>query len=92
VTAKNNEYALIGHANGQLHVLDPITLQTMRQLHGHTARIQSIVHCAELDVMITGSHDNTARVWNVATGDCVHVLNGHTASVRCAVVHGSKYV
>ena len=28
------------------------------------------------DVVITGSHDNTVRVWNAVTGNCGHVLRG----------------
>ena len=28
--------------------------------------------------LVTGSDDGTARVWNVATGECERVLTGHT--------------
>jgi WD40 repeat protein len=32
-------------------------------------------------LLATGSHDNTARLWNVATGQAVRTLTGHTGAV-----------
>ena len=87
-----DEYALTGHKNGQLQLIDPDTAHTIWEMNGHTHRINCIVHCPELSRVITGSDDQTARVWNVATGECVHVLNGHTDAVLCAAVHGTTYV
>ncbi len=86
------EHTLIGNERGQVDVLDPRTAKSLRQLYGHTDRIQCIVYCATLDVMITGSNDKTARVWNSATGDCVRVLKGHISSVSSAAVHDTMYV
>ncbi len=87
-----NEHVLIGHENGQLQLIDPDTAHTMRQMNGHTRQIICIVYCPELSRVITGSLDITARVWNVETGKCVHVLNGYAFGVWCAAVHGTTYV
>ena len=35
--------------------------------------------------MVTASGDNTAKVWDVATGEEVHTLAGHTDWVTSAV-------
>ena len=51
----------------------------------------TVVNCHAVH-KITGSDDNTARVWNVATGECVHVLRGHIYELVCAAVHGTTYV
>ncbi|CAM6003121.1 unnamed protein product [Sphagnum balticum] len=75
-----------------LQLIEPDTAHTMRQMNGHTGEIRCIVHCPELSRVITGSDDKTARVWNVATGKCVNVLNGHTDDVYCAAVHGTTLV
>ena len=32
----------------------------------------------DADRVISGSDDNTVRVWHVRTGECEHVLKGHT--------------
>jgi WD40 repeat protein len=87
-----DEHVLIGHENGHLQLIDPDTAQTIRHMNGHTGKIYCIVYCPELSMAITGSHDFTARVWNVATGECVHVLEGHDLYVTCAAVHGTTYV
>jgi WD40 repeat protein len=86
-----DEHALINEED-LLYLIEPDTAHTMRQINGHTGEIYFIVYCAELSLVITGGEDTTARVWNVATGKCVHVLNGHTDSVWCAAVHGTTYV
>jgi dynein assembly factor with WDR repeat domains 1 len=32
-------------------------------------------------MIATGSMDNTARLWDVETGECLHTLLGHTAEI-----------
>ena len=34
---------------------------------------------------MSGSGDNTLKVWDVATGKCVATLEGHSDEVRCGV-------
>jgi WD40 repeat protein len=84
--------ALIGNQKGQLYMVEPDTAHIMQQLNGHTSGISCIVYCSELSMVITGSYDRAARVWNGTTGECVHVLNAHTHYVLCAAVHGITYV
>ncbi len=57
-----------------------------------TPLVRCIVYCLDLSMVITGSEDRTVRVWDVATGDSVHVLTKHTSFVWCAAVHGTTYV
>ena len=35
--------------------------------------------------VVSGSEDKTLKVWDVATGECVATLEGHSESVRCGV-------
>jgi WD40 repeat protein len=86
------EHMLIGRENGQLQLIDQDATHTIRQMNGHTDRINCIVYCPELSRVITGSRDKTVRVWTVSTGVCVHVLEGHTDVVWCAAVHGTTFV
>ena len=32
-------------------------------------------------MIATGSMDNTSRLWDVETGECLHTLLGHTAEI-----------
>ena len=34
--------------------------------------------------VVSGSLDKTLKVWDVATGECVATLQGHSDRVRCA--------
>ncbi|MFE3197847.1 caspase family protein [Embleya sp. NPDC059237] len=62
-------------------------------LLGHAGSVASVA-CAVVDgrpVAVTGSDDNTVRIWELATGNLVGELTGHTRPVRavaCAVVDG----
>ena len=33
--------------------------------------------------VVSGSWDNTLKVWDVATGECLATLEGHSDRVRC---------
>ena len=42
--------------------------------------------------MVSGSRDATLHVWNVESGQCLHVLMGHMAAVRCVQYDGKRVV
>ncbi|KAF8633740.1 hypothetical protein AX17_004396 [Amanita inopinata Kibby_2008] len=60
---------------------------TVRTLKGHTDGVmclqfnETLSHPA-FPILITGSYDYTARVWNLETGAELHCLKGHTRAVR----------
>ncbi|KIJ12107.1 hypothetical protein PAXINDRAFT_49270, partial [Paxillus involutus ATCC 200175] len=50
-------------------------------LEGHERRVRCVRFCPDEDKLVTGSEDETLRVWNRTTG-AVEVLRGHSGSVR----------
>ena len=48
-------------------------LELQQQLTGHQADVRS-VRWRDTDTLITGSEDQTLRVWDLSDGDCVNVL------------------
>lgn len=48
---------------------------------GHTNGVM----CLQFDdnVLITGSYDSTAKVWDIETGQELRTLTGHTSGIRC---------
>jgi len=48
---------------------------------GHTNGVM----CLQFDesVLITGSYDTTAKVWDTETGQEIRTLTGHTSGIRC---------
>ncbi|GAA94766.1 hypothetical protein E5Q_01420 [Mixia osmundae IAM 14324] len=54
---------------------------TTQTLRGHADGIYTIQ--ASDDLIVTGSRDQTIRVWDARTGATKRILKGHTASVLC---------
>ncbi|KAI0073400.1 WD40 repeat-like protein [Panus rudis PR-1116 ss-1] len=72
----------------------------VRTLKGHTDGVMCLQFSETLShpafpILITGSYDRTARVWNLETGRELHCLTGHTRAVRalqfdeCKLITGS---
>ncbi|SNX87509.1 related to F-box/WD40 repeat protein 7 [Melanopsichium pennsylvanicum] len=41
-------------------------------------------------IVVSGGCDRDVRVWNLRTGECKHILHGHTSTVRCLKVLDGK--
>ncbi len=72
-----------------------IHLRTRTLLHAHTRtcmraphpappRVVSVEFIAQSHLLVTASHDATARVWDGDSGKCLHVLQGHQGVCVCA--------
>lgn len=70
---------------------------TTKVLSGHSDGImclqysESLAHPA-FPVVVTGSYDRTARIWNMETGQELRVLRGHTRGVRCLQFDEAKLI
>lgn len=56
----------------------------VRTLTGHTHSVRAIA--AHQDTLVSGSYDNTVRVWKISTGETIHKLQGHTMKVYSVVL------
>jgi F-box/WD-40 domain protein MET30 len=61
-----------------------------RTFRGHTNGVM----CLQFDeeVLITGSYDATAKVWDIKTGQELRTLTGHTQGIRCLQFEGCKLI
>ncbi len=48
---------------------------------GHTAAVRSVAFSPDGKLSLSGSVDNTVRLWDVETGRCLPVLKGHSTRV-----------
>ncbi len=42
--------------------------------------------------MVSGSYDNTLKIWSLKSGECTHTLRGHIAHVLCLQFHSNTLV
>jgi WD40 repeat protein/uncharacterized caspase-like protein len=60
---------------------------------GHTSIVGTVVYSPDGKYILTGSWDNTAKVWETVDGKLLYVLKGHTGSVTSAVFSpDGKYI
>src|SRR5262249_21185848 len=53
-------------------------------LHGHTDEVMSVSFSPDGKRMVSGSNDNTVRIWDVNSGMPLRVLRGHDGNWMCA--------
>lgn len=56
----------------------------MHTLTGHTQSVRAIA--ARGNLLVSGSYDNTMRLWNIETGRLIHLMEGHTQRVYSVVL------
>ena len=58
----------------------------LKTLKGHKeGYVAGITFSPDGDILVTGSSDKTARLWNVHTGENIEILTGHTGIVYNAI-------
>lgn len=62
----NRKQFATGDREGQVHLRDADTKTELRVFSGHFERVTSVAFSADGTRLISGSSDNTARVWDIA--------------------------
>jgi len=97
--ASTDEFIVTGHADGQIKIYDTTTGKTLQTFDDSVSEIKCCCLLADDTQVVTGSnvrrdcweigtwlHRYVIRVWDIATGDCVRVMCGHTCEVNdCCV-------
>ena len=64
----------------------PAPLLRLPAMQGHWSGFTSVALSASGDRVLTGSHDETAKLWNSATGALIQTFSGHESSVTSVVL------
>jgi hypothetical protein len=57
---------------------------------GHTKAVPSVCLSADNRFALSGSYDDTLKLWEVATGKCLHTFTGHTRTVLSVHLSADK--
>lgn len=60
---------------------DTISNTLRATLKGHALRVSTVAITADGNTIVSGSDDNTIKIWDSKNGSLKRTLNGHTASV-----------
>jgi WD40 repeat protein len=66
----------------KIRLIDFKTGEVKKLLKGHTGVIDDLKFSPDGTLLISGSSDKTARIWNVRTQKTIYVLRGHTDRVN----------
>jgi len=79
------DYIIVALDNAKIHVFDTDG-RHLRCLQGHVMGVWAMVPYG--DTLVSGGCDRDVRVWDLNTGLAVHMLRGHTSTVRCLKMSG----
>ncbi|TKA57028.1 hypothetical protein B0A49_09735 [Cryomyces minteri] len=82
-----DKYIVVALDNAKIHVFDTDG-KHQKTLQGHVMGVWAMVPWD--DILVSGGCDRDVRVWNMATGQSVHQLRGHTSTVRCLKMSDSN--
>ena len=78
-------YIIVALDNAKIHVFDTEG-RHLRCLQGHVMGVWAMVPHG--DTLVSGGCDRDVRVWDLQSGQAVHMLRGHTSTVRCLKMSG----
>lgn len=60
--------------------------ECLKTLSGHEGSVVSVVESKDGKTIISGSRDNTIKIWDKETGKCLKTLTGHTDQINSVVL------
>jgi WD40 repeat protein len=84
-TSPDGRFFFTGHNDGTVRIWS-IEGQELFTCRGHQDWVSSIAISGEW--LYSGSHDNTVKQWEIATGRYLQTFSGHQSSIRSIAVSG----
>nr|XP_008268919.1 F-box and WD repeat domain containing protein 10B isoform X1 [Oryctolagus cuniculus] len=80
-------------SNRKIHLLDIVHIREVPvEFRGHAGSIRSLFLCEEENFLLSGSYDLSIRYWDLKSGACLRIFNGHQGTVTCMDLFKNKLV
>ncbi len=87
----SNRNIACGLGNGSIIILSHVDLSFIRNINGHSSFINSMDNLKN-GYLVSGSEDNTTKIWDHSTGTLIRTLVGHTSGVYTVKVLSNNYI
>ena len=71
---------------------DPSNGKQLQKLNGHTSQVNSVAFSLDGKYIVSGSDDNSVRMWDASTGAQLQVLNDNTQVTSVEFSTDGKYI
>lgn len=66
------------------------SFKNTRTLKGHSSWVDAVAISKDGQILVSGSYDNTIKLWDLPTGKSVYTLVGHSSSVHSVAISADK--
>ncbi|XP_019497024.1 PREDICTED: CMT1A duplicated region transcript 1 protein isoform X2 [Hipposideros armiger] len=71
-------------SNRKIQLLDILQAHVVpMKFQGHAGSVQALFLCEDENFLLSGSYDLSIRYWDLKSGACIRIFNGHQGTITC---------
>ncbi|XP_077748687.1 F-box and WD repeat domain containing protein 10B isoform X4 [Canis aureus] len=80
-------------SNRKIQLLDVIQVKELPiEFRGHAGSVRTLFLCEEENFLLSGSYDLSIRFWDLKSGACIRIFNGHQGTITCMDLYKNRLV
>ncbi|XP_045842044.1 CMT1A duplicated region transcript 1 protein isoform X2 [Meles meles] len=80
-------------SNRKIQLLDVLQVKELpTEFRGHAGSVRALFLCEEENFLLSGSYDLSIRSWDLKSGACIRIFNGHQGTVTCMDLYKNRLV
>ncbi|XP_054427052.1 F-box and WD repeat domain containing protein 10B isoform X3 [Pteronotus mesoamericanus] len=80
-------------SNRKIQLLDILQVKEVPvEFRGHAGRVRALFLCEQENFLLSGSYDLSIRYWDLKSGACIRIFNGHQGTITCIDLYKNKLV
>ncbi|XP_027481529.2 CMT1A duplicated region transcript 1 protein isoform X4 [Zalophus californianus] len=80
-------------SNRKIQLLDVIQVKELPiEFRGHAGSVRALFLCEEENFLLSGSYDLSIRSWDLKSGACIRIFNGHQGTITCMDLYKNRLV